>query len=178
MDEIRLKDKIFKIFLPENIILDAVSKVAAQLNEDFHDKKPLFIVVLNGAFMFASDLIRRFDSPCEVTFIRLKSYQGLVRDEKTKEIQGLTDNITNRHIVIIEDIIDTGHTIAFLMKKLKEKSPASIKVAGLLLKPQALQLDVKPDYIAISIPNDFIVGYGLDYDEEGRNLRNIYKIAD
>jgi hypoxanthine phosphoribosyltransferase len=178
MNEIKLKDKVFKIFLSEDIILGAIDRVAIQLNEDFHDKKPLFIVVLNGAFMFAADLVRRFNFPCELTFIRLKSYQGLVRDGKIKEIQGLTDDIENRHVIIVEDIIDTGHTMAFLLDKIREKSPASVKIAGMLFKPQALQQNVKPDYVAISIPDDFIVGYGLDYDGQGRNLRNIYKIAD
>lgn len=128
--------------------------------------------------MFASDLIGLFNHPCEVTFIRLKSYQGTDRSGKMKEIQGLTEDIKGRHIVIVEDIIDTGHTMSYLMKMLEEKEPASIKIATLLFKPKALQVDIKPDYVAKEIPNDFIVGYGLDYDGHGRNLRDIYKVKE
>jgi hypoxanthine phosphoribosyltransferase len=178
MNEIWLKDKKFEIFLSENTVLDAINNIAIQLNANLYDKEPLFIVVLNGAFMFASDLIRKFDFPCEIAFIRLKSYQGLNRNEKIKEMQGLDCDVTNRHVVIVEDIVDTGHTIAYLSAKIKEKGPASIKVVSLLFKPQAFQMDVEPDFSAISIPDDFIVGYGLDYDGLGRNLRNIYKIKD
>jgi hypoxanthine phosphoribosyltransferase len=176
MEEICIKGKRFEIFLSETVVLEAIDKLAIQFNKDLYDKKPLFIVVLNGAFMFASDLIRRYNFPCEVTFVRLKSYRKCNRSEKMKKIQGLVDNITNRHVVIIEDIVDTGNTIAYLLDKIKAKAPASVKVACLLFKPQVFQSDVKPDYIAISISDDFIVGYGLDYDGFGRNLRNIYKI--
>jgi hypoxanthine phosphoribosyltransferase len=176
MDEIRLNDKIFELFLSENIILKGINTIAARLNADLHNKKPIFIVVLKGAFMFASDLIRKFDFPCEIAFIRLKSYRGIQRNKKMKEIQGLIDDIAGRHVVILEDIIDTGHTVAFLVNKIKEKSPESVKIASLLFKPQAFQCEYEPDYVAISIPDDFIVGYGLDYEEQGRNLRNIYKI--
>jgi hypoxanthine phosphoribosyltransferase len=176
MDEIRLKDRKFEIFLSEDAVLEAVNKIAIQLNEDLQDKEPLFIVVLNGAFIFAADLIRKFDFPCEIAFIRLKSYQGLNRNDKIKEIQSLNCDITNRHVVIIEDIVDTGHTMAYLLAKLKEKAPASLKIVSLLFKPKAFQMEVWPDYVAISIPDDFIVGYGLDYDGLGRNLRNIYTV--
>ncbi|MDR2087243.1 MAG: hypoxanthine phosphoribosyltransferase [Dysgonamonadaceae bacterium] len=178
MNEIRLKDKKFELFLSEETVIEAIDSIATQLYKDLRDKKPLFIVVLNGAFMFASDLIRRFDFPCEIAFIRLKSYQGLNRNEQIKEVQGLDCDITHRHVVIVEDIVDTGHTMAYLSAKIKEKAPASLKTVSLLFKPQAFQMDVEPDYTAISIPNDFIVGYGLDYDGWGRNLRNIYKIKD
>jgi hypoxanthine phosphoribosyltransferase len=178
MNEVQLKDKRFEIFLSEDSILKAIDKVAIQLNKDLKDKQPVFVVVLNGAFMFASDLIGKFESLCEVTFIRLKSYEGINRDGSMREIHGLVEDIKGRHVVIVEDIVDTGHTIAHLLDILKEKAPKSIHVATLLFKPQALQLDVKPDYAAIEIPNDFIVGYGLDYDGWGRNLRNIYKLKD
>jgi hypoxanthine phosphoribosyltransferase len=178
MSIIQLKDKQFEVFLKESFILEGIKRVAEQLNEDFHDKTPLFLVVLNGAFMFASDLIGKFNFPCEVTFLRLKSYEGLSRVEKLKEVQGLIEDVTNRHIIIVEDIIDTGHTMARLLDNLKEKNPASIKIATLLFKPEALQLDVTPDYTVLEIPNEFIVGYGLDYDGLGRNLRDIYKIKE
>ena len=179
MEVIQLKDKQFEIFLTEDVILKEIDRVAKCLNEELHDKQPLFVIVLNGAFMFASDLIGKFNFPCEVSFIRLASYQGVDRDENLKVIHGLVDGLEDRHVVIIEDIIDTGHTMAFLLDMIKNQKPASVKIATLLFKPQALQLDnVKPDYTALEIPNDFIVGYGLDYDGLGRNLRNIYKVRD
>jgi hypoxanthine phosphoribosyltransferase len=176
MTQIQLKDKKFEIFLTEDILLEGIERVAKQLNEDLKEKEPLFVCILNGAFMFAAELVGRFNSACEVTFIRLKSYEGTERNGKMEEVQGLMENIENRHIVIIEDIIDTGHTMEHLLNCLKKKNPATIKIATLLFKPNALQLAIQPDYVVKEIPNDFIVGFGLDYDGHGRNLRNIYKI--
>jgi hypoxanthine phosphoribosyltransferase len=176
MTEIQVRDKKFELFLPEDVILKGIKAVAENISRDLRDKNPLFICVLNGAFMFASDLMKQFDFPCEVSFIRLKSYQGTKTGGAVKEVHGLDESIENRHVVIVEDIIDTGHTMSHLMAKMEEEHPASIKIATLLFKPAALQLDINPDYVAIEIPNDFIVGYGLDYDGHGRNLRSIYKI--
>jgi hypoxanthine phosphoribosyltransferase len=176
MTQIQLRDKQFEIFLTEDILLEGIERVAKQLNEDLKEKDPLFVCILNGAFMFAAELIGKFSSACEVTFIRLKSYEGTERNEKMEEVHGLMENIENRHIVIIEDIIDTGHTMQHLLNFLKKKNPATVKIATLLFKPNALQLAIKPDYVVKEIPNDFIVGFGLDYDGHGRNLRNIYKI--
>ena len=178
MTEICVKDKKFSLFLCENNILEGIKNVAENIRLDLEEKDPLFICVLNGAFMFASDLIKQFHFPCELSFIRLKSYEGTKTEGKVKEIFGLIEDIKDRHVVILEDIIDTGHTVCNLLENLNMKKPASLRVATLLFKPEALQLAVKPDYIAISIPNDFIVGYGLDYEGHGRNLRNIYKICD
>ncbi|MDL2223230.1 hypoxanthine phosphoribosyltransferase [Bacteroidales bacterium OttesenSCG-928-M11] len=178
MNSIRLKDREFELFLPQKHIWEKIQDVARQINTDLHDKEPLFVVVLNGAFMFASDIIGLFNYPCEVTFIRLKSYEGTGRGEGMKEVQGLIENIKDRHLVIVEDIIDTGHTMSHLIEMLKKQEPASIKIATLLFKPKALQVDVNPDYVAKEIPNDFIVGYGLDYDGYGRNLKDIYKVKD
>lgn len=177
MTRIQLKDKKFEIFLTEDTILKEIDRVAKQINEDLKDKEPLFICILNGAFMFATELIGRFDSTCNVTFVRLQSYEGVERGVDMKEVQGLVENIENRHVVIIEDIIDTGHTMKHLLNMLEGKNPASIQIATLLLKPNALQVVIKPDYVVQEIPNDFIVGFGLDYDGHGRNLRNIYKVA-
>ncbi|GHT10097.1 hypoxanthine phosphoribosyltransferase [Bacteroidia bacterium] len=178
MTEIRVRDKKFELFLPEDVILKGIKTVAESINRDLRDKNPLFICVLNGAFMFAADLMKQLDFPCEVSFIRLKSYQGTKAGGAVKEVQGLNESIENRHVVIIEDIIDTGHTMYYLMEKMKGEHPASLKVATLLFKPTALQSDIRPDYVAIEIPNDFIVGYGLDYDGHGRNLNSIYKIKE
>jgi hypoxanthine phosphoribosyltransferase len=176
MAEVILKDKKFELFILEEVILKEIERVASDINRDMQGKEIFFICVLNGAFMFASDLMKRIDLPCEIGFIRLKSYQGTKTDGKIKEIHGLAENLENRHVVIVEDIIDTGHTMYYLLNQIKEKNPASVKIATLLFKPNALRADVKPDYAAIEIPDDFIVGYGLDYDGYGRNLRDIYKI--
>jgi hypoxanthine phosphoribosyltransferase len=176
MTQIRLKDKSFEIFLKEDTILEGIERVAQQINADLKDKDPLFVCILNGAFMFAAELFKRFNFACEITFIRLNSYDGVNRKENLKEIQGLMENIENRDIVIVEDIIDTGHTMEYLLNLLKKKNPATIRIATLLFKPNALQLCIKPDYVVREIPNDFIVGFGLDYNGHGRNLRNIYKI--
>ena len=178
MSEIWVKDKKFSLFLSENEILKGIKKIAENMDRDLKEKDPLFICVLNGAFMFASDLIKQLDFPCELGFIRLKSYEGTTTEGNVKEILGLVEDIKNRHVVILEDIIDTGYTMYKLMENLNREAPASLKIATLLFKPNALRLDVKPDYVAIEIPNNFIVGYGLDYEGHGRNLRNIYKICD
>ena len=178
MSAVQVKDKLFELFIPEDEILKEVQKVACQINEDMRDKNPLFVCVLNGAFMFASDLIKRLDFPCEVTFIRLKSYQGTTAGEQVKEIHGLIEPVTGRNVVIIEDIIDTGNTIEQLIHTISQDQPALLKVATLLFKPEALRTKVVPDYVAMNIPPDFIVGYGLDYDGQGRNLRDIYKIKE
>jgi hypoxanthine phosphoribosyltransferase len=177
MNPIRLKDKQFEIFLTEDIILQNIERVAQQLNVDLKDQEPLFLVVLNGAFMFATEVIGRFQSACDISFLRFKSYEGTERTDKMQELQGLTENIENRHVVIIEDIIDSGHTMHHLLELLKKENPATIRIATLLFKPDALQLPIKPDYVAKEIPNDFIVGFGLDYNGHGRNLRNIYKVV-
>jgi hypoxanthine phosphoribosyltransferase len=178
MAEIWVNDKKFSLFLSENEILKGINSVAKRIKLDLKEKDPLFICVLNGAFMFASDLVKQLDFPCELCFIRLKSYEGTSTGGVVKEIFGLIESIENRHVVILEDIIDTGHTMHGLMKQLKEKKPISLRIATLLFKPEALQLAVSPDYVAIEIPNDFVVGYGLDYEGHGRNFRNIYKICD
>ena len=178
MSVIQVKDKQFELFISEETILNSVNKIAKQIHDDLHDKNPLFICVLGGAFMFASDLMKCFDFPCEITFIRLKSYQGIATSGSVKEVYGLIEDIKNRNVVIIEDIIDTGHTIWQLKQSTLEKQPDSLRIATLLSKPNALQVEVKADYVAMEIPNDFIVGYGLDYSGHGRNLRNIYKVKD
>jgi len=152
--------------------------VSKLIHDDLHDKNPVFIAVLNGAFMFASDLIKQLDFPCEITFIRLKSYQGTDSSGNIREVENLIDDIEDRHVVIVEDIIDTGYTIQYLKQSILTKYPKSLRIATLLFKPEALRTEIKADYVAMEIPNDFIVGYGLDYDGHGRNLRDIYKIKE
>ena len=178
MTEIRVGDRKFSLFISESEILKGIKNVAESIRQDLKEKDPLFVCVLNGAFMFASDLIKQLDFPCEVCFIRLKSYEGTKTEGKVKEIYGLVEDIENRHVVILEDIIDTGYTMFGIIEQLNKRNPASLRIAALLFKKEALQIAVKPDYVAIEIPNDFIVGYGLDYEGHGRNLRNIYKIDD
>lgn len=176
MSRIQIKDKHFVLSIPEAEIVAAINRVAKQMNEDLKDKQPLFVCVLNGAFMFASDLLKQLDFPCEVTFIRLKSYEGTSTAGNVKEVHGLIEEVENRNVVILEDIIDTGYTIENLQKYLIAKKTRSVKIASLLFKPDALIRDVKPDYVAMEIPSDFIVGYGLDYDGFGRNFKDIYRV--
>ncbi|MDR0768339.1 MAG: hypoxanthine phosphoribosyltransferase [Dysgonamonadaceae bacterium] len=178
MNGLQLKDKKFEIFFPENVILEGIERVSKDIARDMKEKKPLLICVLKGAFMFASDLIKRLDFPCEMGFIHLKSYEGTQSSGTITEIHELAENVENRHLVIVEDIIDTGHTISYLVNRLKANNPASVKIACLLFRPDALKTDIKPDYCALETPNNFIVGYGLDYDGLGRNLRDIYRIKD
>jgi hypoxanthine phosphoribosyltransferase len=176
MTEIQLTDKRFELFIPEHVIAQEIGRVAGEIRCDMEGKNPVFICVLNGAFMFAAELIKQIEIPCEIGFIRLQSYNGTESSGQIKEIRHLAENIAGRHVVIVEDIIDTGRTMTYLMARLTEERPAGVKIACMLFKPAALETGIKPDYCAMEIPNDFIVGYGLDYNRLGRNLRDIYKI--
>ncbi|OKL41924.1 hypoxanthine phosphoribosyltransferase [Pontibacter flavimaris] len=175
--KIKIHDCEFSTYICEEEIIARITMLAEQLDKDYDGKQPLFLAVLNGSFMFASDLLKRVSIPCEVAFIRLASYQDMQSTGKVKEVLGLTEDVQHRHVVVLEDIVDTGHTVHGLLQQLRERGPASVEVATLLMKPDCLQhpLDVK--YVARSIPNDFVVGYGLDYNGLGRNLRDIYKIV-
>lgn len=173
---VQIKDKSFEHFIDFQDIQNAVKTVATRMNNDLKDKNPLFLAVLNGAFMFMGDLMKEVSVPCEISFIRLASYQGLKSTENVREVFGLTEDIEGRTVVIVEDIVDSGNTMLMLVEQLEKRNPKEIKIATLLLKPDALKHDVKLDYVALEIPNDFIVGYGLDYDGYGRNLNSIYKI--
>ena len=175
---ITIKDKQFELFIKEETILGAICDMSKLITTDLHDKNPLFICVLNGAFMFASDLMKLLDFPCEIAFIRLKSYSGTASSGTVKEVVSLIEDVKNRHIVILEDIVDTGYTAQHLKRSMLENQPESLHFATLLFKPNALQTDAYPDYVGMEIPDDFIVGYGLDYDGYGRNLRDIYKIKE
>jgi len=177
MNTIQIKDKKFSLTIPETEILAAVRKVADAINHDIADKNPLFICVLNGAFMFASDLMKNVNIPCEITFIKLSSYDGLYTTGAVKEIIGLNESVVGRNVVVVEDIVDTGITMERILSSLRAKGANEIRVATFLQKPDALQRDIQIDYIAMKIPNDFIVGYGLDYDGYGRNLKDIYTLV-
>lgn len=178
MSTITIKDKQFKLSIKSEIIQEAVAKVGERINKDMADKNPLFICVLNGAFMFAGDLMKIVDIPCEITFIKLSSYEGLYTTGSVKEVLGLNESVIGRNVVVVEDIVDTGITMEKIINSLQTKGANSIKVATFLQKPAALQRDIQVDYVAMKIPNDFIVGYGLDYDGYGRNLKDIYTVVD
>ena len=176
MSIIQIKDKQFTLSIPEQEILKAVKTVGEAINRDLADKNPLFICVLNGAFMFAGDLMKTVNVPCEITFIKLSSYEGLYTTGAVKEIIGLNESVVGRNVVVVEDIVDTGITMERILSSLRAKGANEIKVATFLQKPDALQRDITVDYVAMKIPNDFIVGYGLDYDGYGRNLKDIYTV--
>jgi hypoxanthine phosphoribosyltransferase len=173
---IKVNDKYFESYLSEETISNRVSALADEINVNFNNKELVFIVILNGAFMFASDLIKKVTLPCEVSFVKLSSYQGMQTTGRVDEVIGLNTSITGKNVVIIEDIVDTGITIGKVRKLLHSSQPASVSICTLLFKPQAFHGDIIPEIIGFSIPNDFVVGYGLDYDEKGRNLPCIYKI--
>ena len=177
MSNIRLKNKEFSVFISSEKIQSRISQIAEQINIDYEGKRPLFIGVLNGAFLFTADLFKRVNIECELSFIRLSSYDGMKSTGNVRELIGLTDDLTDRHVIILEDIVDSGITAFHLIGQIKKLNPGSVKIATLLFKPDALKHEVKIDYSGFDIPNDFIVGYGLDYDGLGRNLNNIYKLV-
>ncbi len=176
MREITVLDKTFEIFLDASVIHDATTRMARQLTADLHDKNPLFLVVLNGAFMFASDLLKQLNFDCEISFVKLSSYSGTKTTGVMRELLGRDEVLHGPTVVIVEDIIDTGITMANTKEKLKKLEATDVRLATLLYKPGAFQMDYKIDYVGIEIPNDFIVGYGLDYDGLGRNYPDIYKL--
>lgn len=176
-DLISLHDKHFEPYLPAARLQAAIQDLAQQLNQEYAGKKPLFVAVLNGSFMFAADLMKALTIACEITFIRVASYQGTSSTGEVKEVLGLTEKISGRHLVILEDIVDTGHTMRMLLDTLGAQKPASLEVATLFLKPECLQHELSLKYVGLSIPNDFIVGYGLDYDGLGRNYPDVYKVV-
>ncbi|MDX5419379.1 MAG: hypoxanthine phosphoribosyltransferase [Hymenobacteraceae bacterium] len=174
---ITLHDCQFSTYMYEEEIIARIHMLAEQLEQDYADKNPLFLAVLNGSFMFTADLMKRINIPCEISFIRMSSYQDMQSTGNVREVLGLTENIEGRDVVVIEDIVDTGHTVNALLQQLSAKNPASIEIITLLMKPECLQHQLDVKYVAKSIPNDFVVGYGLDYNGLGRNLRDIYKIV-
>lgn len=174
MSRVQIKDKAFKTFIPESELLQRVKAVADKINKDMAGKNPLLIAVLNGSFIFAADLMRDLTIPCEITFVKLASYEGTDTTGKVKEIFGLNSSIEGRTVIIVEDIVDTGYTMQQMLEQLEEKHPAEIHICSLLVKPGKLRVPLNIEYAAMEIPNDFIVGYGLDYDQQGRQLRDIY----
>ena len=178
METIQIKDKRFRISIPEEEIKARVKAVAEQINRDMADKNPLFLCVLNGSFIFAADLMREITIPSTISFVKLASYEGTISTGKVHEVIGLNESITGRTVVIVEDIVDTGRTMQRMMEQLGTRNPASVHICSLFVKPSKLEEPLDIDYVAFSIPDDFIVGYGLDYDQQGRNLKHVYTIVD
>lgn len=178
MNEVKIKDKQFRISIPETVIKQRVKTVAERINRDMEGKNPLFLAVLNGSFIFAADLMRMITVPCEISFVKLASYQGTTSTGKVAEVLGINEDISGRHVIIVEDIVDTGLTMQRMVESLGTRNPASVHICTLLLKPEKLKVDLNIEYAAIEIPNDFIVGYGLDYDQQGRNLPDIYTVVE
>lgn len=177
-ERVELHDKTFAIDIPHSAIIEAVEELARRINRDLDGKTPLFVGVLNGSFMFLGDLMKYVDIPCEISFVKVASYEGTKSTGAVKQLVGLNENIKDRTVVIVEDIVDTGNTIQHLYDSLLTQRPESVKVATLLFKPNAYTKQIPIDYAALEVPNDFLVGYGLDYDGLGRNLKHIYKITE
>ncbi len=173
-----VKDKKFKTSITEAEIKKRVKEVAAQISKDFEGKDPLLLGVLNGAFIFAADLVRELTIPCEISFVKLASYQGTISTGKVKEVLGINEDLTGRHVIIIEDIVDTGRTMKQMIESLGTRGPASVDICTLFVKPDKLEEPIDIKYALFNIPNDFILGYGLDYDQQARGLREIYTLVD
>lgn len=177
MSQITILDKTFETSIPETEIQERVKAVADRINKDMEGKNPLLLAVLNGSFMFAADLMRNITIPCEISFVKLASYEGTTSTGKIKEVIGLNEDISGREVIIVEDIVDTGSTMKRMLETLGTRNPKGLHICTLLLKPDKLKVPLNIEYTALEIPNDFIVGYGLDYNQQGRNLRDIYTLV-
>ncbi len=178
MKRVKLWDKEFEISLPYTDIKLAIKQIAEKMKNDLEGKETLFICILNGAFMFASELMKEVElADAEISFLKLASYAGISSTGDVKELIGLNEEIAGRTVVILEDIVDSGHTMKWVKAQLIQKGAKEVKIATLLFKPDALKVDLTPDYVGILIPNDFIVGFGLDYNRRGRNFKDIYTLV-
>ena len=174
MKSIKIKDKEFVPMISEAEIKERVKAVAQQISKDMEGKNPLLLAVLNGSFVFAADLMREITIPCEISFVKLASYQGTTSTGKVKEVIGINEDLSGRTIIIVEDIVESGLTMKRMIESIGTRNPESVNICTLLLKPDRLKTDLDIKYVAISIPNDFILGYGLDYDQQARGLKDIY----
>ena len=178
MGIVTIKDKTFKTSIPEAEIKQRVKELAQKISKEMEGKNPLLLCVLNGSFIFAADLMREMTLPCEITFVKLASYEGTASTGKVKELIGINEPLTGRDIIIVEDIVDTGRTMKQMLEQLAARHPASVRICTLFVKPEKLEEKLDIEYAAFSIPNDFIVGYGLDYDQQGRYLKEIYSLVE
>ncbi|MBK8347561.1 MAG: hypoxanthine phosphoribosyltransferase [Saprospiraceae bacterium] len=177
-DVIQVGNLTFTKYINAAALEDKVQEIADSIREDFHEKYPMFLVVMNGAFIYAADLIRKLDFPCELNFVRIKSYHGTQSTGKIDIYMPPNIELKNRHLIIVEDIIDTGNTMASFIPELQSYGPASVSLTSILVKPEAHMHDIVTDYPGFVIPNKFVVGYGLDYDGMGRNLKDLYQLKE
>ena len=178
MNSVKIKDRSFRVSISETEIKNRIKSLAAEISADMADKNPLFLAVLNGAFIFAADLMREMTIPCEISFVKLASYQGTISTGKIKEVLGINEDLTGRTVIIVEDIVESGQTMKNMVESLGTRNPASVHICTLFFKPDKLQEELTLDYVAFRIPDDFIVGYGLDYDQAGRGLKDVYTIVE
>ena len=174
--EVEIKELTFQLMINEESINERLDDLGRSLRESNVGKNPIFLGILNGSFIFMADLVRAYENPCEVSFIRLSSYDGLASSGKVTTIMGLSEPLENRDVIIVEDIIDSGKTMDEFLPALKEMNPSSVTLVTFLLKPDALKYDFPIDLVGFEIPDKFVIGYGLDYDEQGRNLKGIYQL--
>lgn len=178
MNRIRLKDKEFKLFIPECEILDAVRRMAVCIEEDMKGRNPLFVGILNGAFMFVSELMSSLNASHELVFARYSSYRGTSSTGRIVEVMPIDAEVVGRPVILLEDVIDTGYTVQYVMAQLLERGATEVKFATLLFKPQSQRCNIIPNYVGLEIPNDFVIGHGMDYDGLGRGYRDIYVLAE
>ena len=178
MSIVKIKDKTFETSITESEIKQRVKELAQRISHDLEGKNPLLLGVLNGSFIFAADLMREMTIPCEISFVKLASYQGITSTGKVHEVLGINENLTGRDIVIVEDIVDTGRTMKQMVESLGTRNPSSVHICTLFVKPDKVEEPLDIEYAAFSIPNDFILGYGLDYDQQGRGLKEIYTLVE
>ncbi len=178
MNTLEINGRRFHVSIPETEIKRRIRLLAEQISRDQAGKNPLFLGVLNGSFIFAADLMREMTIPCEISFVKLASYQGTTSTGKIKEVIGINENLAGRSVIIVEDIVESGRTMKQMIESLGTRNPASVQICTLFFKPSKLEESLNLDYVAFEIPDDFIVGYGLDYDQAGRGLKDVYTIID
>ena len=178
MNSVKINGRSFRVSITETEIKNRIKSLAAEISADMEGKNPLFLAVLNGSFIFAADLMREMTIPCEISFVKLASYQGTTSTGKIKEVIGINEDLTGRTVVIVEDIVESGQTMKRMIESLGTRNPASVQICTLFFKPDKLQEELTLDYVAFRIPDDFIVGYGLDYDQAGRGLKDVYSIIE
>ncbi|MEA3443283.1 MAG: hypoxanthine phosphoribosyltransferase [Bacteroidota bacterium] len=178
MQRVKILDKEFEVSIKSTDIQEKILIMANRINSDLKGQDVIFMGILNGAFMFASDLFKKITLDCQITFLKVASYQGTMSSGNVKRLIGINEDIKGKTVVILEDIVDTGHTLDNIIRQLIGYEPASIKIATFLFKPEAFQKDIPIDYVGMEIPNNFIVGYGLDYNGFGRNLEDIYTVVE
>ena len=178
MNSVKINDRSFRVSITETEIKNRIKSLAAEISADMEGKNPLFLAVLNGSFIFAADLMREMTIPCEISFVKLASYQGTTSTGKIQEVIGINENLTGRTVIIVEDIVESGQTMKRMIESLGTRNPASVQICTLFFKPDKFKEDLTLDYVAFRIPDDFIVGYGLDYDQAGRGLKDVYSIIE